>query len=509
MQFFSILFRQNTKVEELSSSLDFYADLNLDQIIETVISYKKKFDIKKFFYMPLTDKESIVYRQEIVKDLQNKKFYLRVDEFSHKLLDIKNYRDMIKDLEFKEYKNGWFLQMAMLYCEALMSFYEILKSTDLHSQGLLAFYKYLHDYLRSDVFTSLQKKMMQIREKLDSIMYDVTIDGLTFKVKKYEKEDDYTKEIGEVFSKFKYGITKAQDCQFDKNRGINHVNAKILEFVGKLFPEIFFELHEFCQKYRDFIDETFLTFSNEIEFYISYLEYIQGLEEQGVSFCFPQINEDSKDILIEEGFDLELAYSLSFEKKRIVPNDYLLQNRERIMVVTGANQGGKSTFSRAFGQINYLAKLGLLVPSSSAKLFLVDMIFTHFEKEEDINTLSSKLQEDLLRIHAVFEKTTTKSLVILNEIFSSTSLQDSLYLSKRIMEKIDKLDLLCIWVTFIYRLSGMSEKAISMTSVINEKNIENRTYKIIKKESDGRAYAKSLAQKYHLSFEQIIKRIGI
>ena len=507
MQFSSILFNQNKGVEELSSALDFYTDLNLDQIIDTVISYKKEFDIKRYFYMPQVSKEDIIYRQDIVKDLQKDGFYLSVDEFSNKILQIIQYQDMIKNLEYKEYKNGWFLQMMILYCSALEDFDMVLKSTELYSQGFLLFREYLDSYLQSDAFVSAKKEMMLIKEKLDLIVYDIRIDGMTFRVKKYENEDDYTKEIERVFEKFVQDEVKAQECNFDKNRGINHVNAKILEFVGKLNPDIFLQLQEFCEKSVDFIDETFLLFATEVEFYISYLSYINVVQKQGVSFCFPKISENNKEIQVKDGFDLALAYSLSFEKKRVVSNDYLLENQERIMVVSGANQGGKSTFSRAFGQINYLAKLGLLVPASKANIFLVDKIFTHFEKEEEIGTLSSKLQVDLLRIHAIFEKATPKSLVILNEIFSSTSLQDSMFLSKKIMEKIDKLDLFCIWVTFVYKLNEMSEKTISMTSVTHEKEIESRTYKIIKKSPDGKAYAKTLARKYNLSYEQILQRI--
>jgi len=508
MQFSSILFNHNSRAEELSSALDFYKDLNLDQIIDAVISYKKEFDIKRYFYMPQISKEDTIYRQDIVKDLQIDRFYLKVDEFSNKILQIIQYRDMIKNLEYKEYKNGWFLQMLLLYCGALEDFDRVLKPAELYSQGFLSFREYLDSYLQSDDFISMQKEMVSIQEKLDLIVYDVKVDGMTFRVKKYEDEDDYTKGIERVFEKFERDEIEEQECKFDKNRGINHINAKILEFVGKLNPDIFLKLQEFCQKYVDFIDETFLVFATEVEFYISYLNYIKDVQKQGISFCFPQISENNKEIQVKDGFDLALAYSLSFEKKRVVSNDYLLKNQERIMVVSGANQGGKSTFARAFGQINYLAKLGLLVPASKAKIFLVDKIFTHFEKEEDIGTLSSKLQVDLLRIHSIFEKATPRSLVILNEIFSSTSLEDSMFLSKKIMEKIDKLDLFCIWVTFMYKINEMSEKTISMTSVISEKEIESRTYKIIKKSSDGKAYAKTLAQKYHLSFEQILQRIS-
>ncbi len=504
MQFYSILFDKNMKAKELSSSLDFYRDLNLDQIIDTAVSYKKEYDFKKFFYTPLDDIQTITYRQEIVKDLQNSEFYLRVDEFCQEMLEIQRHQKLIKELDYDIYKNSWFLQMALVYVRALEGFCDSLKSANLHSKGFLLFRDFLGIYLQSDEFKSLRNDMQSLKKQLDSIMYDITIDGLTFKVKRYEGEEDYSQEVKKVFEKFEQNEINETKSQFDKNRGMNHVNAKILEFIAKLYPKIFATLREFCDIYENFIDKTFQTFAGEVEFYISYLNYISKTKQK---FCFPQISDENKSMKVENGFDLALAYSLVFEKKKVVTNDYVLEKQERIMIVSGANQGGKSTFSRAFGQINYLASLGLPVPASEAKLFLIDRIFTHFEREEHIGNLHSKLQEDLVRIHKILESATPKNLVILNEIFSSTSLKDAIFLSKKIMEKIVELDLFCIWVTFIEELNNLNEKTVSMVSLIDINNIENRTYKIIKKEPDGLAYAKSIAKKYRLSSEQILKRI--
>lgn len=226
----------------------------------------------------------------------------------------------------------------------------------------------------------------------------------------------------------------------------------------------------------------------------------------GLNFCYPTL-KNSKDIYSYDGFDLALANTLINKKLPMVCNDFYLKENERIIVVSGPNQGGKTTFARAFGQIQHLACIGCPVPEREAELFIFDNMFTHFEREEDIKTSNGKLQDELVRMHNILNKATPNSIIIINEILASTTLKDAISIGKKIMSEIARLDLICVCVTFIDELASLSEKNVSMVSTVIPEDPMQRTYKILRNPADGLAYAMHIAEKYRVTYQCLKERI--
>jgi len=507
----SILFPkgfQEEMVQRISPELDFFVDLNLDQIIKTLTAGREEeYCIRAFFYLPLQSAEVIQYRQEVMRDLENETLAERIRAFSQKMHSMRIQLTLSNKLYYQHNKEGWFLEGVATCCEAVEQLTQDLSLIELRSRGLRAFREYLSLYVQSDRFIALRETTRNLQRDLSTVRYCLIINGGHVKVRKYNQEVNYSTEIEKTFAKFRQGAVKDYQVSYPQRVEMNHVEAKIAEFVARLFPELFSRLEEYCVKNADFLDETIATFDREIQFYLAYLEYIAPLRRKGLEFCYPEVSDTCKEIYAYGAFDLALAYQLISEGKQIVPNDFYLRGRERVLVVSGPNQGGKTTFARTFGQLHYLASLGCPVPGRAARLFLPDRIFTHFEREEDIKSLRGKLEDDLVRIHAILTQATPRSIIIINEIFNSTTLRDAIFLSKRIMEQILRMDVLCVWVTFVVELTSLDERVVSMVSTVHPDHPGLRTYKILRKPADGLAFALSIAERYGLTRDQIKERI--
>ena len=510
MVFYSILFEKaegDIKKETLETP-SFFSDLNLDQIVDAITAGKEEYDLKPFFYTSLKDAGAIKYRQEIMQDLENEVIFGIIKSFAEKMREMRRYLTLIDDtLYYKYHKQGWFLEALKVYCEAVSGLAHDLDPADLKSRGLLAFREYLTSYVASDRFISLTEETKKLKADLSTVKYCLIIKGLHIKVRKYESEIDYSAEIEKTFERFKQGAVKDYRAKFPMDSGMNHVEAGILDLVAKLYPEIFLNLDNYCANHRNYLDETIGVFDREIQFYVAYLEYIAKIKSEGLKFCYPQIAVTGKNIHNYEGYDLALASKLISEESPVVCNDFFLKDKERIIVVSGPNQGGKTTFARTFGQLHYMAGLGCPVTGSRARLFMFDKLFTHFEKEECINNLRGKLQDDLVRIYDILNQATSRSIIVMNEIFTSTTLNDAEFLGKKIMEKIMQLDSLCVYVTFIDELASLSEKTVSMVSTVVPENPAQRTYKIVRRPADGLAYAMAIAEKYRVTYNRLKERL--
>jgi DNA mismatch repair protein MutS len=486
---------------------DYFTDLNLDQLVTSILTGRDEYDLASFFHTPLTARDAVAYRQDILRDLERPPVADCIASFAEDMRQVRNQLAKSGRMRFDLQRQAWLLAAALRYVAAMRRLAETLPSLPISSDGLAGFRGFLSGYVSSGSFRGLEAEAMGVQRQIDGVTYRLRVSGDTVEVSFPQDEADYAADVLASFARFQQGPVKSYRSRLQSYEEMNHVEEAIAVRVAKLYPKPFAALEAFCSRQRGFVSEVVSRFDREIQFYLAYLEFVRRMRAAGLAMCYPAISDATAPLEAVDAYDVALADKLVGDDRSVVANDVGLTGRERIWVITGPNQGGKTTYARMIGQLHHLGGLGLLVPGSRARLPLPDRIFTHFERGENLHDLTGKLDDDLVRIRDILQAATPASLLIMNEIFTSTSLEDAVWLSTKVLHQVIEKDCLCVCVTFLDELSTLSPSTVSMVSTIAAADPANRTFKIIRRKADGRAYAEAIAERHGLTARALKRRL--
>jgi DNA mismatch repair protein MutS len=266
----------------------------------------------------------------------------------------------------------------------------------------------------------------------------------------------------------------------------------------------------------------------EIIFFVQAVALARQVESLGLPLCLPEIAPRAERICgIEDNYNIQLTLHLSRQKPglagQVVTNEVILGSRGRIVILTGPNQGGKTTYMQAVGQTQVMAQAGLFVPGRRARISPVDGIYTHYPVEERLELGTGRFGDEARRIRAIFEQVTRDSLVLLNESLSTTNMGESLYLAQDIVRALRQIGLRAIFTTHLHELAttvqelNMStagdSQVVSMVASYEEGQAEpadvaakdgSYSYRIVLSPPLGRSYADRIAARYGISLKQLV-----
>ena len=270
-----------------------------------------------------------------------------------------------------------------------------------------------------------------------------------------------------------------------------------------------------------------LSLEREIAFYLGAAQFFERLRARGLPICRPRLAPAAERRLqVSRLYNVNLALGGSEERAAaIVGNDLDMDTNGRILVLTGPNQGGKTTFTRAVGLLQVLAQAGLYAPAATATVSPADVVGTHFPVDEPGHAEGGRLAEEARRLSAIFATASEHSLILMNESLASTSPSESLYLAEDVVRGLRLLGARAVFATHLHELGERvdainrevegASRLVSMVAGIESNGAGNdgigevrRTYRIRPGPPVGLSYARDVARRYGISFEDIRAQIA-
>ena len=532
-------------------------DLNLNQVAGALSPDARHVNQTQIILRSLNpDPRVILYRQSVLDDC------LRCPELLTGIREVLPYISSLVTtrLRFSNpevttlFQTVWRLSELELYAESVKKLRKILTTagSDLHSEGFTHLRDLVTEIETKDTFQCLVNEIPNLRVGINqaaSITIGVNLDNemnpveatlISINPKRFRGDENsmLNRLMGFRGKDGDQGIAQLhrvpfKTSQFAHDHGIGSFVDPMGERENHLLYPLFKDLDEvlkvIAKPIADALDKYILVNSQflanlepEIIFYLGAVSLIQQVQAAGLPMCRVEVAEPNERVCeLEDIYNLSLVLRLLDPQQKqdlsqdIVTNDVAFGPQGRIFILTGPNRGGKTIYTQAIGLAQALFQAGLYVPARRARISPVDGIYTHFPVEEKPYFDMGRLGEEAHRLSEVFQKASRYSLVLLNETLSSTSPGECLYLARDVVRALKLLGVRAVYATHLHELAETEafEDTPSDSPVVSlvagtapdqtTPESVRRTYKIVPAPPTGMSFAKDIARKYGISFEQL------
>jgi MutS domain V len=424
------------------------------------------------------DRETILYRQDVIKDC------LRNYSVVNDIYDI-----AVESIERK--RRQWFgiftnYPGSILYgaTKLMQIFMETLKklrvvadehSHEFESEGFVTFFALLRTELTDDYFARVQDHLKELKLRggvLVSADLGKGNGGANYVLRKSSrKRPGWIERIfAPIFGPAPPGYTfRIADRDEAGARALSDLRDRGLNLVANALAQS-----------SDHILSFFVMLRTELAFYVGCVNLHRQLGERGTPLCFPAPALPGARTHACAGLrDVCLSLKL---KQRVVGNS-LAADGKGLVMITGANQGGKSTFLRGIGLAQLMMQCGMFVAAESFTADIRRSLFTHYKREEDATMESGKFDEELNRMSQIVDALTPHSMLLFNESFAATNEREGSEIARQIVRALLETGSKVFFVTHLYEFAHGFYTANNMDSAVflrAERQADGRrTFKLI------------------------------
>ena len=463
-------------------------DLELDMLFNAMaLGDKFLFDVaKKAVLSDLSDLDTIRYRQNILKDCLKNPSIVR-DIYQIPIESIENKKKQWMGI-FSQYPGGILsssIEMLQMFVVLLT---KLRKIADEHadkfeSEGFTAFFAMIKKELDDEYFAIVENHLRELKFR-DGVLLSAELgkgnEGTNYILRKPQRKNQNW--VQRVFAPkspvYTFSIHPRDDHGARalgelKDRGINLVANAVAQSA-------------------DHIDNFLNTLRMELAFYIGCLNLYEQLAQMGEPITFPRpVASHERRHSFAGLYDVCLALTM---KQKIVGNDVNADDRG-LVIITGANQGGKSTFLRSIGLAQLMMQCGMFVPAESFCANVCDSLFTHYKREEDAAMKSGKLDEELGRMSDIVNRISSNSMLLFNESFAATNEREGSEIARQIVSALLEKRIKVFFVTHQYEFAhGFYDRKMENAIFLRaERQADGgRTFKVIEGEPLQTSYGEDL-----------------
>lgn len=522
MEFCSILFGADEQ-KLINETPDFFHDLQLDYLVGRILEETEGYETAPYFYTFPGSKELISYRQKVFGDIVSEKLCEIIQKFCRHLAESKKIYSLSLEMKGDVAKATYHLQAATHYWEAVLALHSDLQAVreSLKSEGMKEFADYIEKEIRLKQEQGFEEALTNANRFFSELTFRLSMDPdkicvvenrIEVKRKNTEKEKEahknYLEELANLLGEEPDPAAYVMTDIFPDPLKESHLEHVLIGILRKSKPKVFEEIRKFYEEYPEVYSKKLLDFAEEIQFYLSFRKFWLRTREMGYPMETPVIS-DAGEFYGSEVYDVALVWKQEFNDYEVVSNQFTMKEHPCFFVVTGPNQGGKTTFARSMGQAVYFTLMGLPVNAQSFTMPFFHDISTHFEAEEKLQSNSGKLKEEINRLIPMMAKTQNRNMfVILNELFTTATTHDAMIMGRKVMETFLERECYGIYVTHIQELAEETERIISLVAQLEPGEESRRTYRMLPMKAQGYGYSDALVKKFHLEYEDIIRRLS-
>lgn len=437
----------------------------------------------------LKNMEEIRYRQEVLKDcIHNadtiRKLYEITCETKEKKGSLWSWLSPDQYLS-SNYSSA--VKFLKLYSEELRNIRDTMvhDSQNFKAKGWKRFIAMLQDELDDDYFAQVHSLLDELKDEDDKgILISADLgdycQGVDYVLRrKEEKHFSWDWHFAPSFSLAPRDDAGASDFGKRRDRAINestNVLAQSAEHIGNFF----------------------LNLQQELAFYVGCLNLHDKMKELRMPLCIPEfLSLQSENRNFNNLYDISLALT----KNTSVIGNRLCAEDKRLYIITGANQGGKSTFLRSIGQAQLMMQCGIFVGAESFQAPIRNKIFTHFKKEEDSSMQSGKLDEELSRMNQIANQITPWSLILFNESFAATNEREGSEICRQITKALidNKIEVFSVTHLYAYAISFLQDGRQDVLYLTAQRSEDGtRSFQIVPGKPLQTAYGEDLYRKIFL-----------